>query len=315
MILQYRVTEEEGGTALLHILRRSMGLSSMAVRRLKAHGGLEVDGELRFTTYLVSPGEVVTALISLAEKEGDAQPESGPLEILFEDEGLIAVNKPAGYIVHPSRSRTEGTLANFVAGYLQQSGRRPICHIVNRLDRDTSGVTLFAKNAHMKALAVKAAATGEKRYTAVAWGALTPADGVIDLPIRRFQERDMRRIVAADGKRAVTRYRTVSHGEAMGQTYSVLELILETGRTHQIRVHCLAQNAPLVGDPMYCTEESRAWSGRLGIERQLLHSHRLSLAHPLTGEALEIDAPIRDGVFRRLLETGGLTNPTPESIL
>ena len=292
---------EEGGAALLHILRYSMGLSAVAVRRLKAHNGLEVDGVSRFTNYEVSPGETVTALISLAEKEGDSLPERGPLEVLFEDESLIAVNKPPGCIVHPSRSRIEGTLSNFVAGYLQQNGQRPICHIVNRLDRDTSGAVLFAKNAHVKAQAVKALAVGEKRYTAIIWGVLTPPEGVIDLPIRRVQERDMRRIVAPDGKRAITRYRTLAQGQAGGQIYSVLELILETGRTHQIRVHCLAQGTPLVGDPMYCIPESRTWSAELGIDRQLLHSHRLSFAHPMTGQPMVIDAPIQDADFQRLL--------------
>jgi len=284
-----------------------MGLSGAAVRALKAHGGLHVDGVKQFTIYRVRPGELVTADVTLAEREGDNLPEEGPLTVLWEDEGLIAVNKPAGLIVHPSRARLTGTLANFVAGYLQKAGQRPICHIVNRLDRDTSGVVLFAKNAHMKALSTEALRTGEKRYTALVMGALTPPDGTIDLPIRRFAPQDMRRIVAEDGRRAVTHYCTRAQGMLAGQACSVLELTLETGRTHQIRVHCLAQGAPLIGDPLYCTEQSTAFSVDVGIGRQLLHSHHLGFLHPLSGEMVEIDAPIQDGMFAALL--AGFVSP------
>ena len=301
MIVEHRVTEEEGGAALLLILRRGMGLSGALVRALKASGGLHVDGVPRFTNYEVRPGELVTADVTWAEGEGDNLPELGPLTVLWEDEGLIAVNKPAGQIVHPSRAKLMGTLANFVAGYLQAAGQRPICHVLNRLDRDTSGVVLYAKNAHMKAQTTLALGGGEKRYTALILGALQPPDGVIDLPIRRFQPQDMRRIVAEDGRRAVTHYRTLSHGLLAGQRCSVLELTLETGRTHQIRVHCLARGAPLVGDPLYYTAESAALSRALGVGRQFLHSRYLIFRHPLSGARVEIEAPIQDEVFSALL--------------
>jgi len=302
MMIKHIVRPEEDGVALLLILRRSMGLSGAAVRALKAHGGLHVDGVLRFTTYRVQTGELVTADVTLAQREGDNLPETGPLEVLWEDEGLVAVNKPPGMIVHPSRAKNDGTLANFVAGYLQSNGQRPICHVVNRLDRDTSGVVLFAKNAHMKAKTTGALRAGKKRYTALAFGGLTPSSGAIVLPIRRLQPQDMRRVVAADGKRAVTFYRTAAEGRIAGQRCSVLELTLETGRTHQIRVHCLERGAPLVGDPLYCTEQSAAFSAALGVDRQLLHSRSLTFRHPLTGEQVEINAPIRDGMFVRFLK-------------
>ena len=306
MIIEHRVKAEEEGIALLLILRQSMGLSAAAVRALKAHGGLYVDGVKQFTTYQVRAGELVTADVSLAERDGDNLPEAGPLAVLWEDEGLIAVNKPAGLIVHPSRARLTGTLANFVAGYLESGGQRPICHIVNRLDRDTSGVVLFAKNAHMKAKAVMALTAAEKRYTALVLGSLTPSDGVIDLPIRRFEPQNMRRIVAEDGRRAVTYYRTLAQGVLAGETCSALELTLETGRTHQIRVHCLAQAAPLIGDPLYCTDQSAALSLKLGVGRQLLHSHYLGFYHPLTGAWVGISAPVQDGVFLSLADRLGV---------
>jgi len=305
MILKHLVTREEEGRPLLLILRQRMGLSSSAVKALKRNGGLEVDGVLRFTIYEVKAGELVTADLARGEDESDNLPEDGEIEILFEDEGLIAVNKPAGLIVHPTHNRNHGTLSNFVAGYLARSGARPICHIVNRLDRDTSGVVLLAKNAHMKARAIEALSAGEKRYLAVTCGTLTPLEGTIDLPIRRLQPRDMLRIVAPDGKRGVTHYRTV----ATGQGYSVLDITLETGRTHQIRVHCLAQDAPLLGDPLYFTAESRAQTEALDLNGQLLHSYRLSFVHPLTKAHMCICAPIRDLKFLQVLTSLGYTLP------
>jgi len=309
MILSHRVTREEEGRALLLILRQSMGLSSSAVKALKRNGGIEVDGALRFTIYEVKAGELVTADLARGEDESDNLPEDGELEILYEDEGLLAVNKPPGLIVHPTHSRNHGTLSNFVAGYLERSGVRPICHIVNRLDRDTSGVVLFAKNAHMKALAIEALKKGKKGYLAITNGILKDSNGTINHPIRRLQPRDMIRIVAPDGKQAITHYRTVATGEIAGQACSVLDIILETGRTHQIRVHCLAEGAPLLGDPLYFTAESKEAAQTFGLGRQLLHSHSLSFPHPQTGALTSIHAPIRDEQFLEILKTLGYTLP------
>jgi len=288
-----------------------MGLSASAVKALKRNGGIEVDGVLRFTPYIVTAGEVVTADVTRGEDESDNLPEEGELEVLFEDEGLLAVNKPPGLIVHPTHSRNHGTLANFAASYLAKSGARPICHIVNRLDRDTSGVVLFAKNAYMKDRAIKALRAGEKRYVAVTYGTLTPSEGTIDLPIRRLQPRDMLRIIAPDGKSAVTHYRTRAVGEIAGQVCSVLDITLETGRTHQIRVHCLAQGAPLLGDALYFTQESKTGAAALGLNRQLLHSNSLSFPHPQTGETITLHAPIRDPLFLHILDQREITRAHP----
>jgi len=309
MILSHRVTREEEGRPLLLILRQSMGLSSTAIKALKRNGGIEVDGVLRFTIYEVKAGELVTANLTQGEDESDNLPEDGEIEVLYEDEGLLAVNKPPGLIVHPTHNRNHGTLANFVAGYLNRKRARPICHIVNRLDRDTSGVVLFAKNAHMKARAIEALKKGKKDYLAITFGVLREPSGTINHLIRRLQPRDMLRIVAPDGKQAVTHYQTVATGPIVGQACSVLDVTLETGRTHQIRVHCLAEGAPLLGDPLYFTEESKKNAQTLGLERQLLHSHSLSFPHPQTGAPISIHAPIRDEQFLQALETLGYTLP------
>jgi len=309
MILSHRVTREEEGRPLLLVLRQNMGLSGSAVKALKRNGGIEVDGVLRFTIYEVKEGELVTANLSQGEDESDNLPGDGELEILFEDEGLLAVNKPPGLIVHPTHNRNHGTLSNFVAGYLNRNGNRPICHIVNRLDRDTSGVVLFAKNAHMKARAIEALKKGKKGYLAITNGTLREPYGTINHPIRRLQPRDMIRIVAPDGKQAITHYHTIATGELNEQVCTVLDITLETGRTHQIRVHCLAEGVPLLGDPLYFTEKSKETAQTLGLTRQLLHSHTLSFPHPQTGAPTSTHAPIRDEQFLETLKTLGYTLP------
>lgn len=136
-------------------------------------------------------------------RPSDIVPENGTLEILYENEGLLAVNKPAGILVHPSRARYLGTLSNYVAGYLEKEYGFGCCHAVNRLDRDTSGVVLFAKNSHYKDLAAKALKeeTASKEYLALVLGTVEPDKGTVSMPIRRLREGDMRRIVSPDGSR------------------------------------------------------------------------------------------------------------------
>jgi 23S rRNA pseudouridine1911/1915/1917 synthase len=220
-------------------------------------------------------------------------PEAGGLDILYEDAGLLAVNKPSGVLTHPSRSRYTGTLANHAAGYLEKTTGDGRCHAVNRLDRDTSGIVLFAKNSYMKARASEAlsAPNAKKEYLALVFGAMEPGSGTIDLPIKRLREEDMLRVAAADGQRAVTHYETVGNGYGPSGTVSLLLLSLETGRTHQIRVHCLALGHPVLGDHLYCTEESGELSARLGILTSALHARRLAFVEPVSHRPLVIEAP------------------------
>ncbi len=294
MILKYTADSSDDGVRLLSVLRRKLDLSASLVRRLKQVKAIYVDDLPAYTDRLVAAGETVSVNLGAAEPASDVVPEQGKIDILYGDAGLIAVNKPAGVLTHPSRSRYLGTLANFVAGYLISTSGSGICHAVNRLDRDTSGVVLFAKNSHMKAL-LSASLKDErscKEYIAVADGVFSPLSGTIDLPIKRLNERDMLRITAPDGQRAVTNYVTLCSSTIGGHAFSVLKLQLETGRTHQIRVHCSSCGHPVVGDALYSTASSDALSGELTIHMQALHAYRLSFIEPLTKKELEIVAPV-----------------------
>ncbi len=304
MILSYTVPESGEGRKVYSILRREFDASAALVRRLKQCGGVYVDGVPVYTIRKLSPGETVTADISAAEPPCDIVPEEGAPDILYEDDGLIAVNKPDGRIVHPSRARFTGTEANYVVGYLLGKGEPPVCHAVNRIDRDTSGVVLFSKNSYMKARAIRALAeTGEKEYLALVCGTPPEKKGTFDMPIKRLIEGDMFRAVAPDGQRAVTHYELVGVGETGNGAVSLLRFRLETGRTHQIRVHCLAAGIPILGDILYYSERSRDLSSALGLTAQQLHAYRLSFTEPLSGARIDLTAPITREDMKHIIET------------
>jgi len=303
--MSYTVPESGAGRKVYSVLRREFGASAALVRRLKQCGGVYVDGVPVYTVRRLEPGETVTADISAAEPPCDIVPETGPLDILYEDEGLIAVNKPAGIIVHPSRARFTGTQANYVAGYLAGKGESPVCHAVNRIDRDTSGVVLYSKNSYMKARASQALASpeAEKEYLALVCGEPPSTSGRIELPIKRLNEGDMFRAAAPDGQYALTEYEHICTRMLEEHSVSLVRFKLGTGRTHQIRVHCFALGMPVLGDCLYFTEESKALSERLEITAQLLHAHRLCFTEPVSAKFLSLKAEITRKDMQDIIES------------
>ena len=303
MILSYTVPE--GPDRKVHtILRRELRASAALVRRLKLANAIFANGECVFTDKMLKAGDVLTADISVCELPCDIVPEDGDLHILYEDAGMLVVNKPCGMLVHPSRARYKGTLSNFAAGYLLEKEGNGTVHAVNRLDRDTGGVVVFAKNSYMKALLSDALGeeTAEKKYMAVVFGEMQPENGSVDAPIKRICEGDMMRGVAPDGQRAVTHYETRSVSTVQGEKISLLSLKLETGRTHQIRVHCTHKGCPLLGDCLYYTDASREISRKLGINEQVLHAETLEFVYPLTEEKMVFSAPVLREDVKELLE-------------
>ena len=192
------------------------------------------------------------------------------------------MDKPAGMLIHPSRSQFTDTLANFVAGYYQKTGQAAAFHPVTRLDRDTFGVVLLGKNSHTHALLSQNPL--EKTYEALVYGAPTQAEGVIDAPIARRPLPSLLRQVSPEGKPSLTRYRVLSRQEKT----AVLALTPVTGRTHQLRVHCAYMGFPIVGDPQYGSPESQAFSRGMGAATQLLCAKTLRFSHPITKIPMEI---------------------------
>ncbi|MGM9554622.1 MAG: RluA family pseudouridine synthase [Faecousia sp.] len=277
---------------LLSILRRELALSSGLVKRLKYRGAFTVNGELAHTDHPVKIGDTVR--VRLDEDTPDYPAEEGELHILYEDEALIAVDKPAGMLVHPSFSRNTGTLANRLLGYYQKTGQPCAVHPVSRLDRDTFGVVLLAKNAHIHAKLCAMSKSGaiEKTYRALVFGCPRESEGLIDAPIARVSETSLLRCIREDGKPARSRYRVLASAEGE----SLLELQPLTGRTHQLRLHCAYLGCPILGDPQYGTEASRAFSHGRGLFSQQLCAASLRFCHPISEKNVEI----RSDFARRL---------------
>ena len=273
-------------TRLLSILRHELALSSGLVKRLKWQGAFRVNGAVARTGALVRPGDRIT--VDLSEQPTGFPAEDRPLEILYEDECMLALDKPRGMLVHPSPQRNTGTLANAVLGYYARTGQACGVHPVTRLDRDTFGVVLLAKNAyiHEKFCEMQRNRQICKVYHASVFGGPRSERGVITLPIARRGGRSLLRIVAPGGKECRTVWRVLARGEGE----AVLELRPVTGRTHQLRVHCLYAGYPILGDPQYQTDESAAFSARRGLQTQELCAKRLEFRHPMTGAPVLIES-------------------------
>lgn len=269
---------------LLSVLRRELGLSSSLVKRLKYCRAFTVNGVPVFTDHPVRPGDVVS--VCLDEETPDYPAQDGALSILYEDEWLIAVDKPAGMLMHPSSCRITDTLANYLLGYYARTEQHCAVHPVSRLDRDTFGVVLLAKNSHVHAKmhAMQKAHEIEKRYVAAVFGIPSQPEGEIDAPIARVEGSSLLRCVRADGKPARSAYRVLDHRPPL----SLLELRPLTGRTHQLRVHCAHLGFPILGDPQYFSPDSAACSEALGLKYQQLCAAELRFIHPMTGSLTEI---------------------------
>ena len=248
-------------------------MSTGLMNRLKWQDLIFVNGTPQRTDYQVQAGDVVTVPLDEPEPEYPAQ--EGPLTVIYEDDHLLAVDKPAGMLIHPSRSKNDGTLANFVIGYYQHTGKQCAFHPVTRLDRDTFGIVLIAKNSHAHALMQQIEL--RKTYHALVAGEWPEEKGTIDAPIARKPLPSLLREVHPEGKPCLTEYEVLGRMEG----YTKLQLRPVTGRTHQLRVHCAYLGHPILGDPQYGNEESG-----FGLESQMLCAKTLEFIHPVTGQAL-----------------------------
>lgn len=279
MELKWTATREGRlSSFLLGELKMSTGL----MNKLKWGDSLRVNGVPQRTNYPVAPGDVIT--VALAEETPEYPAEDGELSILYEDDALLAVDKPAGMLIHPSRARNTGTLANFVAGYYQKTGQNCAFHPMTRLDRDTFGIVLLAKNAHIHSLLQSCGV--KKTYHALVYGGPTEDSGTIDAPIARRPLPSLLRYVNPEGKPSVTEWLVLERDGKLCK----LALRPITGRTHQLRVHCAYMGFPILGDPQYGSPESQAYSAELGLTHQMLCARKLEFSHPLTGQAMVLES-------------------------
>ena len=265
-------------------LKQELGLSTGLMNKLKWSEKLYVNGIPRHADFPVEIGDMITA--DLDEPKPEYPAEDGEFTILYEDEHILAVDKPAGMLIHPSRSRLTGTLANRVLGYYQRTGQKCAFHPITRLDRDTFGIVLLAKNAHIHGILNNLHNEGRihKTYHALVFGGPAEDSGIIDAPIARRPLPSLLRYVNQEGKPSRTEYTVLERKNGIAK----LALRPITGRTHQLRVHCAYMGYPILGDPQYGSEDSQRLSEHLGYTSQLLCANQLSFPHPVTGEKMDL---------------------------
>lgn len=303
--LSYLIKSEDNGLLIKEFLRQN-GYSSQNIIRLKKRPeSVLVNATFARINQILHTGDLLE--ISMIEDSSSEKipPVQLPLDIVYEDEDIMVINKPAGMPIHPSMANYDNTVANALAWYFKEQNKAFVFRCINRLDRDTSGLTLIAKHALSAGIlsakvqqkaqyasaqeAFEPSATSAKKvigikreYLAIAKGYVTPPYGTINAPIARKPGSILERTVDYEnGDQAITHYKVLE----TGNNHSLVALVLETGRTHQIRVHMKHLGFPLIGDYLYNTDTEL-------IDRQALHSYRLQFPHPITGQQLEFTTPL-----------------------
>ena len=288
-ILTYTATAADDGRIVKGILRGELQLSYTLLKSLKwREDAILLNGRSVHVNARVHPGDIVSvALSERAGHEDFAQGSASAPDIVYEDEDLLVLNKPAGVAMHPKAGSMDANLAAMVTAYL---GAGSVPHFVSRLDKGTSGLLIAAKSGYVHDRLRRALHSSDLRreYRAVAVGRVTPPQGEIDAPIGRAEGSIIRRCVRADGLPSHTSYETLQ----TNTRFTLLRLCPQTGRTHQLRVHMAYLGYPLAGDWLYGTEDTAL------IPRPALHSCELWFTQPVTGEALHFTAPLPEDMAR-----------------
>ncbi|MBB4639176.1 RluA family pseudouridine synthase [Longimicrobium terrae] len=283
--VKHTVTADEAGRTLQQLLTETLGISGRMIQRLTRSRGVQMNRKPGWLAGKVKAGDLVEVRLVVDEEPG-LTPVEMPLSIVAEDEDLLVIDKPPFVLVHPTSPGQDRTLAHGVAWHLQQRGIRARVHPVHRIDRDTSGLVLFARTAHAHHRLDLQLRAGElkREYLALVDGVVTQDRGMIDAPIARDPRNPTLRVTRPNGEPALTRYEVVERYP----NATLVRLELETGRTHQIRVHMQHAGHPVLGDRQY---------GRRRVDlvkRQALHAERLAFTHPATGAPVELRAPLAE---------------------
>lgn len=281
----FTITAEYDGATLLSFLKDKHFSSTLITHLKRTENGLRVNDVWTTVRHILRENDQVTVLLLETDSSENIIPTKMPLDIVYEDEDLMIINKPANTPIHPSQGNYANTLANGVAYYYKTKNEAFVYRCINRLDRDTTGLLILAKHLYSASLlsAMVKDRLIHREYLAIATGK-TPSKGVIEAPISRVDGSTIERQINFEiGEYAQTSYKTLAFHDG----YSLVSLTLGTGRTHQIRVHMKHIGHPLPGDFLYNPDYTK-------IKRQALHSHRLSFTHPITGKELSFTAPLPD---------------------
>jgi len=277
------VPEEFHKLKIREFLKEELGLSTRLIRGAALDKRILADGKAVKMNYVISRGEKITIDLEKEETQ-NIEPEDIPINVVYEDEDIIVVNKEPFMVVHPTKSHYNGTLSNGIINYFRKTGQNCIVRLVSRLDMNTSGLIIIAKNqySHMQLSKEMKEEHFQKRYLTIVHGNLKEKEGTINEPIYRESDDTIKRTVDKRGQESVTHYKVVeSYKDA-----DLVECLLETGRTHQIRVHMSHLGHPIFGDSLYGTEDSEF------IKRQALHAYGLDLHSPRTRKELRLRAEL-----------------------
>ena len=288
--LTYTITASDTSTKIEHFLRNKGYSRQLLISLKQEQDSVLVNDKPRYMNERLVDGDLLTIHIRENESSEKIEPVSLPLDILYEDEDLLVINKPTGMPIHPSINNYGNTLANALAYYFESQNKPFIFRCTNRLDRDTSGVTIIAKNQLSSGILSTMVMNHDvsREYLAIVKGTDLPDYGTIDAPIGRMPGSIIeRRIDFEHGEHAVTHYRVLERKNG----HSLVSLKLETGRTHQIRIHMKYLGYPLIGDYLYNPDMEH-------IKRQALHSYRMTFIHPITGTPMDICAALPNDMKR-----------------
>jgi len=274
------IDQTNAGHTIKDIFRHQFSFSTHMISRLKVSGGVQLNGKQVRVTHMVQEGDILCAI--MPEEHTWIAPSDVVVPILYEDEDILIADKPPNMAVHPSAGNRENTLANALMGHWQRRGEQYIFRAVNRLDKGTSGLMAVAKNPHSHHILSRQLQEGRlnRTYLAICCGN-TNENGKIDLPISRIPGSTMKRQISSNGKNAITHYQTIQRLDG----YSLIELRLETGRTHQIRVHMSAIGHPLAGDWLYGERIDE-------LDRPALHSSSISFPHPINHKMIMLTSKL-----------------------
>jgi len=288
-IITYNIDELHSGRKIKDYLKNEEKLSSRFIREAAREERIKVNKKVIRLSYILKGGDIIE--IELAREESqNIEAEEIKLNIVYEDADLLVLNKPPGIVVHPTKSYPKGTLANGVLYYFQTTGQNCIVRLVSRLDMNTSGLIIIAKNqySHMSLARDMSKEEFKKFYKAVVHNKMPMLSGTIDEAIFRPEGDTIKRIVDEQGQRSITHYEVLEDFKA-GQ---LLKLELETGRTHQIRVHLSYMGCPIYGDELYGKLEE------CHINRQALHAYKLVFPHPRDGKIIELEADMPEDMLK-----------------
>ena len=283
MELKYTVHEGVYYNTIRQVLIKEFSFSHRFLSKMKLNNRILLNGSPMYVDKEIVKGDIISVDIDLDENLDNVVPTEMDIDILYEDDCLLIVNKPAGIAIHPSSNHYSTSLSNGVAYYYKQNNIKKKIHLVNRLDKDTSGIVVIAKNEYIQECLIKQMKDNvfSKEYVSILEGKVENKNGKIDLPIKRKENSIIERCVAPDGDRAVTYYSVIKY---IGNN-TLVSFKLETGRTHQLRVHSKYIGHPILGDTLYGTPSPL-------IPRQALHANKTSFIHPIAKKRILIEADL-----------------------